>query len=203
MAASTCGAACPTPSPRPPISCAASAGSRPAGRRGSVPAAGLSARSGRHHGREAGARLGADGREEGGRRGLPSSDEPSSIILPAGFRGPAFILYPNFKAVMNWNRSTLYALSVAILASRSPAAAGHAGPPADDEPLSRNTVIDMQNRLARLTLYTDEIDGLLGPRRARRCGSTRSRSACRPTAIRRPSSSPPAAGGTIDAAGGR
>ena len=37
-------------------------------------------------------------------------------------------------------------------------------PPADDEPLSRDTVIDMQNRLARLTLYTDEVDGLLGPK---------------------------------------
>src|SRR5262245_10446660 len=96
---------------------------------------------------------------------LPASDEPASIILPAGHRGPAFILYPNFKAVMNWNRSTLYALSVAILAQQI---AG--GPPvmqaapADDEPLSRDTVIDMQNRLARLTLYTDEIDGLLGPK---------------------------------------
>lgn len=96
---------------------------------------------------------------------LPASTEPSSIILPAGYRGPAFILYPNFKAVMNWNRSTLYALSVAILARQI---AGGPGvmqpPPADDEPLSRDTVIDMQNRLARLTLYTDEVDGLLGPK---------------------------------------
>jgi len=96
---------------------------------------------------------------------LPASAEPSSIILPAGHRGPAFILYPNFKAVMNWNRSTLYALSVAILAQQI---AGGPGvmqpPPGDDEPLSRDTVIDMQNRLARLTLYTDEVDGLLGPK---------------------------------------
>ena len=96
---------------------------------------------------------------------LPASDEPSSIILPAGWRGPAFILYPNFKAVMNWNRSTLYALSVAILAQQI---AG--GPPvmqaapADDEPLSRDTVIDMQTRLARLGFYTDEADGLIGPK---------------------------------------
>ena len=105
------------------------------------------------------------GVKKAGSAALPSSDEPSSIILPAGFRGPAFILYPNFKAVMNWNRSTLYALSVAILAQQI---AGGApvmqGPPADDEPLSRDAVIDMQNRLARLTLYTDEVDGLLGPK---------------------------------------
>jgi membrane-bound lytic murein transglycosylase B len=105
------------------------------------------------------------GVKKAGGAALPTSDEPSSIILPAGFRGPAFILYPNFKAVMNWNRSTLYALSVAILAQQI---AGGApvmqAPPADDEPLSRDVVVDMQNRLARLTLYTDEVDGLLGPK---------------------------------------
>ena len=96
---------------------------------------------------------------------LPASDEPSSISLPAGWRGPAFILYPNFKAVMNWNRSTLYALAVAILAQQI--AGGPAvmqAPPEDDAPLSRDTVIDMQTRLARLGFYTDETDGLLGPK---------------------------------------
>lgn len=96
---------------------------------------------------------------------LPAVDDAASILLPAGFRGPAFIIYPNFKAVMNWNRSTLYALSVGILARQI---AG--GPPvqqsapADDAPISRDTVIDMQNRLARLGLYKDEADGLLGPK---------------------------------------
>lgn len=96
---------------------------------------------------------------------LPASDEPASILLPAGFRGPAFIIYPNFKAVMNWNRSTLYALSVGILARQI---AG--GPPVqqaapdDDQPISRETVIDIQNRLIRLGLYKDDADGLLGPK---------------------------------------
>jgi len=96
---------------------------------------------------------------------LPQSDESAAIILPAGWRGPAFILYPNFKAVMNWNRSTLYALSVTILAQQI--AGGQAvaqAPPADDEPLSRDTVVDIQTRLARLGFYTDETDGLLGPK---------------------------------------
>jgi membrane-bound lytic murein transglycosylase B len=96
---------------------------------------------------------------------LPPSDEPAAIILPAGWRGPAFILYPNFKAVMNWNRSTLYALSVALLAQQiagGPAVAQAA--PADDAPLSRDTVVDLQMRLAKLGFYTDEADGLLGPK---------------------------------------
>jgi membrane-bound lytic murein transglycosylase B len=107
----------------------------------------------------------AMGVKRAGGAALPASDEPSSIILPAGWRGPAFILYPNFKAVMNWNRSTLYALSVAMLAQQiaggSPVMQP---PPTDDEPLSRDTVIDMQTRLARLGFYTDEADGLIGPK---------------------------------------
>ncbi|TMJ33297.1 MAG: lytic murein transglycosylase [Alphaproteobacteria bacterium] len=107
----------------------------------------------------------AMGVKRAGGAALPASDEPASIILPAGWRGPAFILYPNFKAVMNWNRSTLYALSVTILAQQI--AGGPTvmqPPPADDEPLSRDTVIDLQTRLARLGFYTDETDGLLGPK---------------------------------------
>src|SRR4029077_15739527 len=86
---------------------------------------------------------------------LPPSDEPASIILPAGWRGPAFILYPNFKAGMNWNRSTLYSLPVAILAQQiagGPAVMQSA--PADDAPLSRDTVIDLQTGLAGLCFYT-------------------------------------------------
>jgi membrane-bound lytic murein transglycosylase B len=102
-----------------------------------------------------------------GSRALPTSQPGalSSIILPSGWRGPAFILYPNFKAVMNWNRSTLYALAVSILAQEI---AG--GPeimqtaPDDDQPLSHDTVVDMQTRLSRLGLYTEEADGLLGPK---------------------------------------
>jgi membrane-bound lytic murein transglycosylase B len=107
----------------------------------------------------------AMGVKKAGGGALAASDEPSSIILPAGFRGPAFILYPNFKAVMNWNRSTLYALAVGILARQIAGGPGvQQAPPADDEPLSRDTVIDIQNRLARLGLYKDDTDGLLGPK---------------------------------------
>jgi membrane-bound lytic murein transglycosylase B len=96
---------------------------------------------------------------------LPASDEPASILLPAGFRGPAFIIYPNFKAVMNWNRSTLYALSVGILARQIAGGPGvQQAAPDDDQPISRETVIDIQNRLMRLGLYKDEADGLLGPK---------------------------------------
>ena len=158
--------ACPTPSPRRRISCAASASSPglPAADEVILPQ-GFPLDQADTTVEKPVRAWAAMGVKRAGGRPLPASDEPSSIILPAGWRGPAFILYPNFKAVMNWNRSTLYALSVGILAHQI---AGGPGvmqpPPADDEPLSRDTVIDIQTRLARLGLYTDETDGLLGPK---------------------------------------
>jgi membrane-bound lytic murein transglycosylase B len=107
----------------------------------------------------------AMGVKKAGGAPLPNVDDPSSIILPAGWRGPAFILYPNFKAVMNWNRSTLYALAIGILARQIAGGPGvMQAAPTDDEPLSRDTVVDLQTRLAKLGLYSDETDGLLGPK---------------------------------------
>ena len=107
----------------------------------------------------------AMGVKKAGGAPLPNVDDPSSIVLPAGWRGPAFILYPNFKAVMNWNRSTLYALAIGILARQIAGGPGvMQAAPADDEPLSRDTVIDLQTRLARLGLYGDDVDGMLGPK---------------------------------------
>ncbi len=107
----------------------------------------------------------AMGVKRAGSAPLAASEEAAAIILPAGWRGPAFILYPNFKAVMNWNRSTLYALAVSLLAQQI--AGGPPvmqPPPEDDQPLSHDTVVDMQTRLAKLGFYTDETDGLLGPK---------------------------------------
>src|SRR5260370_33072208 len=106
----------------------------------------------------------AMGVKRAGNAPLPNVDDPSSITLPAGWRGPAFILYPNFKAVMNWNRSTLYALAGGILAQQI---AG--GPPvmqaapADDEPLSRDTAIALQSRLPQPRPYPAATPGPLAP----------------------------------------
>jgi membrane-bound lytic murein transglycosylase B len=107
----------------------------------------------------------AMGVRKAGNAPLANVDDPGSIILPAGWRGPAFILYPNFKVVMNWNRSTLYALAIGILARQIVGGPGvMQAAPTDDAPLSRETVIDLQMRLARLGLFSDEVDGLLGPK---------------------------------------
>src|SRR5690606_36012818 len=42
----------------------------------------------------------------------------ASVLVPAGHRGPAFLVYHNFGVIMRWNRSEFYALAVGHLADR-------------------------------------------------------------------------------------
>ena len=49
---------------------------------------------------------------------LPNVSGQAAIVLPQGWRGPAFMVFDNFNAVMDWNRSIYYALSVVQLAKR-------------------------------------------------------------------------------------
>ncbi len=49
---------------------------------------------------------------------LPNINGQAAILLPQGWRGPAFMVFDNFDVIMDWNRSVNYALSVAQLAKR-------------------------------------------------------------------------------------
>lgn len=46
---------------------------------------------------------------------LPSADIPASIVAPDGLSGQTFMVYDNFRVIMDWNRSTYFALSVGLL----------------------------------------------------------------------------------------
>ena len=43
---------------------------------------------------------------------------PASVVEPDGEDGPRFLVYDNFRALMRWNRSTYFALSVGLLADK-------------------------------------------------------------------------------------
>ncbi len=94
---------------------------------------------------------------------LPQADIQASLVLPAGYRGPAFMVYGNFRATLVWNRSINYAISVGHLADRlawqPPLTAKR---PPDDAPMSREHVIEMQERLARAGFYAGSPDGIAG-----------------------------------------
>lgn len=51
-------------------------------------------------------------------RNLPQVDIAGSIIMPDGAGGPAFIVYENFRAILKWNRSDYFALTVGYLSDR-------------------------------------------------------------------------------------
>src|SRR5690606_40346035 len=95
---------------------------------------------------------------------LPVNEAASaSIIVPAGHRGPAFLVYPNFRTIMRYNNATSYALAVGHLADRL---AG-AGPfvadwPRDEQPLSRSQRTELQRLLAARGYDPGGIDGIIG-----------------------------------------
>ena len=106
-------------------------------------------------------------RRANGRR-LPRANMEGAITLPAGADGPAFIVYNNFHKILNWNRSVLYALSVGHLADRYVGKAPiRKRRPAADEPLSRRTIIEIQNRLLALGYPIGAADGIAGTRTRR------------------------------------
>lgn len=98
-------------------------------------------------------------------RPLGPPDMRASIGLPAGHNGPAFLLLPNFKVIMVWNRSLLYGLAIEILAQRL---AGQPGMTAvqttDEPPLSTADIVELQDALRRQGFYDGEPDGLVGPK---------------------------------------
>lgn len=98
-------------------------------------------------------------RRDGSR--LPSDALSSSLILPMGRKGPAFLAYPNFGAFLEWNKSLTYSLTAAYLATRL------AGAPAVDmgspEPgLSLSETKRLQQDLAAKGYDVGEVDGILG-----------------------------------------
>lgn len=102
-------------------------------------------------------------RAEGG--DLPKSGIQASVILPAGREGPAFLAYNNFRTILNWNRSLLYAASVGHLADRIAGKGALRSPrPAKDIPLARADMMDIQARLGELGFDAGEPDGIAGAR---------------------------------------
>ena len=91
--------------------------------------------------------------------------ERAALLLPAGVRGPAFIVFANFDAIYRYNNSVSYALSIAHLADRLKGAGPiRAAWPTDDPTLTRVERIEMQLRLIERGFYEGAADGVVGLR---------------------------------------
>jgi membrane-bound lytic murein transglycosylase B len=96
---------------------------------------------------------------------LPAGSEQLSaaLLLPAGYRGPAFLLFDNFRAVLKYNNSSSYALGVRLLSERFEDSGYIRGEwPKDDLPLSRSERIELQSLLSANNYDAGNPDGIIG-----------------------------------------
>lgn len=94
---------------------------------------------------------------------LPALDG-ASVLTPAGARGPAFLVGPNFRTLLRYNNAVNYALGVALLAQQIDGGpAVQATWPRDLQPLNREQVRTLQLALNARGFATGTPDGVMGP----------------------------------------
>ncbi|HEY4078411.1 MAG TPA: lytic murein transglycosylase [Rhizomicrobium sp.] len=94
---------------------------------------------------------------------LPDTGDNAAIYLPAGARGPAFLLFSNFNVILKYNNAASYALAVGLLADRMAGGNGVKRTwPRDERPLSRDERTRFQTELTKLGFDTGASDGVLG-----------------------------------------
>lgn len=92
---------------------------------------------------------------------LPDRALMASVLLPQGRKGPAFLAYPNFQVLFEWNKSFVYVTTAAYFATRLEGAGVYdAGAP--DAALSSDQMMALQEKLAALGYDVGKIDGILG-----------------------------------------
>ncbi|MBO1540506.1 lytic murein transglycosylase [Pseudomonas sp. OA65] len=99
--------------------------------------------------------------------GLPIAPEDkqlsASLLLPAGHRGPAFLIFDNFRAILKYNNSSSYALAVGLLSKRFTGAGLVYGQwPKEDLPLSRSERVELQTLLGKHNYDAGNPDGIIG-----------------------------------------
>ncbi|WP_415184253.1 lytic murein transglycosylase [Phaeovulum sp.] len=84
-----------------------------------------------------------------------------SVLLPMGRKGPAFMVYPNFRVLFEWNKSFVYVTTAAYFAARLEGAPPFArGKP--DPALSERDMKTLQKKLVARGHDVGKIDGILG-----------------------------------------
>ena len=89
---------------------------------------------------------------------------PSSILLPAGGRGVALMIFENFGVIEKYNAADAYVIGVGHLSDRLTGRAPfQANWPRDDRVLSFTERKELQQRLTQAGFDTKGIDGRTGP----------------------------------------
>ena len=103
--------------------------------------------------------------EKLGVRGLKdktkSDNLSASIILPQGRYGPAFMVFPNFKVLFEWNKSFVYVTTAAYFATLLEGGSLIGNTNADPG-LNSDDMKALQKKLIALGYDVGKIDGILG-----------------------------------------
>jgi len=98
-----------------------------------------------------------------GGKPFPRPDDTAYLLVPAGTRGPAFVMLDNFRAIMKYNPSEAYALAIGHLADRMRGGDPFVQPwPREERVLSRAERYELQQLLAARGFDIGQPDGKLG-----------------------------------------
>ncbi|MBR1778865.1 MAG: lytic murein transglycosylase [Alphaproteobacteria bacterium] len=87
----------------------------------------------------------------------------AELFLPAGIHGPAFLTYSNFRVILKWNNSVLYAVAVGHLADRIVSRPAFSKKYFQRGPsFTLENAQEVQELLSKMDLYSADIDGVLG-----------------------------------------
>ena len=96
---------------------------------------------------------------------FPRPSDRAYLLVPAGSRGPAFLMLQNFRAIMKYNPAEAYALAIGHLADRFRGEPPFVQPwPRDERVLSLSERLELQQLLAQRGFNVGEPDGRLGAR---------------------------------------
>jgi lytic murein transglycosylase len=98
-----------------------------------------------------------------GGKAIPRPSDRGYLLVPAGARGPAFLMLGNFRVIMRYNPSEAYALAIGHLADRMRGGGPLVQPwPRQERALSRSERLELQQHLARAGFDVGKPDGRLG-----------------------------------------
>lgn len=96
-------------------------------------------------------------------RVLPNEDMQAKLLLVSDYKGPAFLVYNNFKVIKRWNNADKYAVSVGHLADRiiqRPPLSKQK--PKNDKAISYAQIKEIQTLLNALGYSVGKPDGVVG-----------------------------------------
>src|SRR5437763_15491992 len=96
---------------------------------------------------------------------FPRPGDKATLFIPAGARGPSFLLLNNFRAIMKYNPAEAYAMAIGHLADRLRGGGPIVQPwPREERVLSRAEVYELQQLLVSRGFDPGEPNGRFGPK---------------------------------------